>query len=288
AAISPKTRAIVLAHTLGNPFALDRVADVAAAHGLHLVEDCCDALGATHGGVPVGGRGDLATLSFYPAHHITMGEGGAVIGRRPALDKAVSSLRDWGRDCWCPPGCDDTCGKRFDWTLGDLPAGYDHKYIYSRLGYNVKVTDMQAAIGASQLDRLGEFVARRRANHEALTDAFRAEGWDEHFVLPRATEGAEPSWFGFLLVVRPESPLERSAVTRRLEELRVGTRMLFGGNLVRQPAFHGRPHRTAGPLVNTDALMNRAFWVGVWPGIDDARRGYMLEAFRTVIHEACA
>ncbi|MCG8557599.1 MAG: lipopolysaccharide biosynthesis protein RfbH [Proteobacteria bacterium] len=284
-AISAKTRAIVLAHTLGNPFELDRVAAFAEEHGLLLVEDCCDAVGALQGGRLVGTRGALATASFYPAHHITMGEGGAVMGGSPKLKSVVLSLRDWGRDCWCDPGKDNTCGKRFEWQLGELPAGYDHKYVYSRLGYNLKLTDMQAAVGCAQLEKLDNFIRRRNENHNALKQAFLDEGWDEYFVLPEATRGAEPSWFGFLLSLRPESGIDRAEMARRLEARKVGTRLLFGGNLVRQPAFSEVDYRTAGQLEHTDRLMNHAFWVGVWPGIDRARRQYMLEAFQGVLKE---
>ncbi len=284
-ALSERTRAIVLAHTLGNPFQLDAVAAFAREHDLLLVEDCCDALGARQAGRPVGSVGDLATLSFYPAHQITMGEGGAVLGQLPRLQTAVTSLRDWGRDCWCPPGKDNTCGKRFEWDLGGLPAGYDHKYIYSRLGYNLKITDMQAAIGSSQLGRLDAFVAARRANHAAYVDAFRRNGWEEWFVLPEATRDAAPSWFGLLLVVRPEAPFSRRDLVARLEQRRIGTRLLFGGNLVRQPAFQGVPHRVVGDLTVTDRLMESAFWIGVWPGIDEARREYVLEAFGDLLEE---
>jgi CDP-6-deoxy-D-xylo-4-hexulose-3-dehydrase len=285
AAVSDRTRAIVLAHTLGNPFELDTVAAFAAKHDLHLVEDCCDALGARQADHGVGTVGELATLSFYPAHHLTMGEGGAVVGKSPRTRKVVASLRDWGRDCWCDPGKDNTCGIRFDQQLGDLPDGYDHKYTYSRMGYNLKVTDMQAAIGCSQLEKVDGFIARRRENHAALLEEFRREGWDEFFVLPTATRDSEPSWFGFLLTIRPEAGLDRAAFTRRLEERRIGTRLLFAGNIIRQPAFKGVAHRVAGSLDNTDLIMRNGFWIGVWPGIDDTRRAYMLSAFAETLEE---
>lgn len=285
AAIGPKTRAIVLAHTLGNPFDAVRVRQLATAHGLFLVEDCCDALGATAAGEPVGTFGDLATLSFYPAHHITTGEGGAVMTNRKALATLVESFRDWGRDCWCPPGDADTCGKRFDWDHDQLPPGYDHKYTYSHLGYNLKMTDMQAAVGLSQLDKLPEFVARRRENHRELCAAIQAGGLTEHLHLPEATPGTDPSWFGLLLVLRDESPVQRAPLVRRLEELGVGTRLLFGGNLLRQPAFRDVEHRVVGSLVHTDKLMRDAFWIGVWPGIDAPRREWMVQALTQAIRE---
>lgn len=282
-AVTPKTRAIVLAHTLGNPFDLDAVTAVAKQHNLFLIEDCCDALGATYDGRHVGTFGDLATLSFYPAHHITTGEGGAVFMRRKSTARLVESYRDWGRDCWCKPGDQNTCGKRFGWQQGELPLGYDHKYIYSHLGYNLKATDMQAAIGASQLDKLDGFVAKRRANFRALHDAFEREGFDEHFHLPRATPKSDPSWFGFLLTIRDGSPLARRNVVEFLEGRQVGTRLLFAGNLTRQPAFRDVPHRVAGSLAVTDKVMRDSFWVGVWPGIGPAQIDYMVGCFRELI-----
>lgn len=282
-AVTPATRAIMLAHTLGNPFDLGAVSEIARGHGLYLVEDCCDALGARWDGRHVGTFGDLATVSFYPAHHITTGEGGAVLTRNKALAKLAESLRDWGRDCWCPPGRSDSCGKRFDWHLGELPPGYDHKYTYSQIGYNLKATDMQAALGLSQLDKLPGFVARRNENWRLLRDAFRREGLDEFLILPETTPGAEPSWFGFLLTVREGAPFGRNDLIRRLEERRIGTRLLFAGNLTRQPAFAAVRYRIHGDLTHTDRTMRDSFWVGVWPGIGEAGRGYMVETFRTVI-----
>jgi CDP-6-deoxy-D-xylo-4-hexulose-3-dehydrase len=227
----------------------------------------------------VGTYGDLGTLSFYPAHHITTGEGGAVFGR-PALVKIAESFRDWGRDCWCAPGDDNTCGKRFEWQLGGLPAGYDHKYSYSHLGYNLKMTDLQAAIGNSQLAKVDDFIERRRHNHDYLTQAFKAEGLDDFFHLPVATPNSNPSWFGFALNVKDDAPWDRNQVTRFLEERRVGTRLMFGGNLVRQPAFDGVNFRTVGNLEQTDRVMNSSFWIGVWPGLDEARLDYVISAFR--------
>jgi CDP-4-dehydro-6-deoxyglucose reductase, E1 len=284
-AISPRTKAIVLAHTLGNPFAVEQVEALADKHDLYLIEDCCDAFGATAAGRPVGNWGDLATLSFYPAHQITTGEGGAVMTNRKSYATLIESFRDWGRDCWCAPGMENTCGKRFDWQLGELPAGYDHKYIYSHLGYNLKMTDMQAALGVSQLAKLDGFVARRRENFAALTAAFRSEGLEEHFLLPQATPNTEPSWFGYLMTIRDGSPLKRREVIQYLDRKKIGVRLLFGGNLTRQPAFEGVDYKTVGPLTNTDKLMNDAFWIGVWPGIGPAQRAYMIETMVAMVRE---
>jgi CDP-6-deoxy-D-xylo-4-hexulose-3-dehydrase len=284
-AISPKTKAIMLAHTLGNPFALDRVAELAKKNNLYLIEDCCDAFGARFDGKPVGSFGDAASLSFYPAHHITTGEGGAVLTRSSRLKTIVESFRDWGRDCWCDPGKDGTCGRRFDWTFGDMPEGYDHKYIYSHIGYNLKMTDMQAALGLSQLGKVDSFIEARRANFAFLTNALRAEKLDEHFLLPEATPNAEPSWFGFLLTIRPGSPLKRLDAVRYLEAHKIGTRLLFAGNLIRQPAFKDIEHRVQGDLTNTDILMNNGFALGLWPGIGADARAYMIETLKAMIGE---
>jgi CDP-4-dehydro-6-deoxyglucose reductase, E1 len=282
AARSDRTRAVMVAHTLGNPFDLGAVSAFVRKHDLWLVEDCCDALGATFGGKPVGTFGDLATVSFYPAHHITMGEGGCVLTDRPRLKTLAESFRDWGRDCWCAPGMDNTCGKRFDWQLGSLPHGYDHKYIYSHIGYNLKVTDMQAAVGVAQLAKLDEFVAARRRNFANL-DAALAE-LDEFFVRPVATPGSDPSWFGYPLAVRPEAPFTRRDVVTFLNERKIGTRQIFAGNLLRQPAYEGIPHRRIGDLPNSDFVMNQAFWVGVYPGLSDVMIDYMAESFRQMAH----
>jgi CDP-6-deoxy-D-xylo-4-hexulose-3-dehydrase len=281
AAFSSKTRAIMLAHTLGNPFNLDAVTTFAKQHDLFLIEDCCDAFGATYRGRPVGTFGDLATLSFYPAHHITTGEGGAVFGR-PALIKIVDSFRDWGRDCWCEPGADNTCGKRFEWQHGDLPSGYDHKYVYSHIGYNLKMTDMQAAIGLSQLDKLDVFVQRRRENHAYLLNAFRSNGLEEFFVLPEPTVGSDPSWFGFVVTVREGAPWTRNFITRSLEGQGVGTRLLFGGNLTRQPAFRGVEYRAVGDLKQTDVVMERSFWLGTWPGLAQHHLDYIVATIKSL------
>jgi CDP-6-deoxy-D-xylo-4-hexulose-3-dehydrase len=280
AALSPRTRAIVFAHTLGNPFDLNTVAGFARKHDLWLVEDCCDAVGSTYFGRKTGTFGDLATVSFYPAHHITMGEGGAVVTNTPALHKICESFRDWGRDCWCEPGCDNTCGKRFDWQLGGLPRGYDHKFTYAHIGYNLKLTDMQAAVGVAQLEKLDGFIEARRRNFRALAEGL--VGLEEFFILPEATAGAEPSWFGFPMAVRPNAPFSRNQATRYLEERRIATRLLFGGNLIRQPAYQGQNYRVVGNLENTDFIMERVFWIGLYPGITSAMLDYMLEAFHAL------
>jgi CDP-6-deoxy-D-xylo-4-hexulose-3-dehydrase len=280
AALSPRTRAIVFAHTLGNPFDLDAVTAFARRHGLWLIEDCCDAVGSTYRGRKAGTFGDLATVSFYPAHHITMGEGGAVLTNQPLLGKLVESFRDWGRDCWCAPGCDNTCGKRFDWQLGDLPLGYDHKYTYSHIGYNLKLTDMQAAVGVAQLPKLDGFIAARRRNFIRLRDGLRE--LEEFFILPEPTEGADASWFGFPIAVRPEAPFSRNQATAWLEERKIATRLLFGGNLIRQPAYRDCPYRVVGSLHNTDFVMDRVFWIGLYPGLGREALDYMLDALHSL------
>jgi CDP-6-deoxy-D-xylo-4-hexulose-3-dehydrase len=277
-AISPRTRAIILAHTLGNPFNLDAITALAKRHDLWLVEDSCDALGSTYRGKNVGGFGDLATVSFYPAHHITMGEGGCVLTNAPAMKTILESFRDWGRDCWCDPGKENTCGKRFEWDLGDLPHGYDHKYIYSHIGYNLKATDMQAAVGVAQLKKLPGFIERRRQNWRRLHDGLA--DLSDVFVLPSATAHSDPSWFGFALTVRPDAPFGRHELIQWLEERRIATRQLFGGNLLRQPAYRDVPHRVVGELVNTDIVMQGTFWIGVYPGITDAMVDYVVDSLR--------
>jgi CDP-4-dehydro-6-deoxyglucose reductase, E1 len=264
-ALSPRTRAIMIAHTLGNTFDLDAVMAFARKHKLWVVEDCCDALGSTYRGQKVGTFGDLATLSFYPAHHITMGEGGAVLTNTPLLQTLVESFRDWGRDCWCEPGLDNTCGKRFDWELGTLPCGYDHKYTYSHIGYNLKATDMQAALGLSQLDHLEHFIHSRRDNFRYLREAL--EPMKDVLMLPVATEGAEPSWFGFPLGVRADAPFTRDQLVRALEAEKIGTRLMFAGNLLRQPAYQEIKFRQIGDLPNTDYVMRNVLWLGVFPGL---------------------
>ncbi len=280
-AIGDRTRAIMVAHTLGNPFDLDTVGRLAEEHGLWLIEDCCDALGSTWRGRKVGTFGHLGTLSFYPAHHITMGEGGAVFTSDPALKRIVESFRDWGRDCWCAPGKDNTCGKRYGWQLGDLPCGYDHKYTYSHLGYNLKITDMQAAVGLAQLARIDDFVASRRSNFAHLKA--RLAGLEEFLILPEATPGSDPSWFGFPITLQESCPFDRVDLLRYLDQHRIGTRLLFAGNLARQPYFKGRPHRTAGELRTADAIMQRTFWVGIHPAL----RSDMLDFVSERIGEYC-
>ena len=275
-AITPKTRAIMLAHTLGNPWDIDAVMAVARKHGLWVVEDCCDALGATYKGQLVGSHGDLGTLSFYPAHHMTCGEGGAVFTKNARLKRAVESFRDWGRDCWCMPGKDNTCGKRFEWQLGSLPDGYDHKYSYSHLGYNLKTSDLQAALLMAQMKKLPGFIAARRANWKFLKESLAP--FAEWLLLPEATPDSEPSWFGFLLTVQPGAPFTRNDLVAFLEQRKIATRMLFAGNMTRQPAFAGVEHRVVGSLTNTDRVMNDTFWIGVWPGLTGAMKTYMVES----------
>lgn len=277
AAISPKTRAIMLAHTLGNPFNLDMVTAVAQQHNLWLIEDNCDAVGSLYHGRATGSFGHMATVSFYPAHHITMGEGGCVLTARPQLKKIVESFRDWGRDCWCAPGVANTCGKRFDWHLGDLPCGYDHKYIYSHIGYNLKMTDMQAAVGVAQLQKLPHFTQLRKRNWQYLYDGLKP--YEEFFLLPQATPHSDPSWFGFLLTVRQGAPFTRNELIRYLDERQVATRLLFSGNLTRQPAYQNVPYRTVGSLTNTDTVMNHTFWIGVYPKLTLEMLDYVLGVF---------
>jgi CDP-6-deoxy-D-xylo-4-hexulose-3-dehydrase len=273
AAVSSRTRAVMVAHTLGNPFDLDAVSAFCERHQLFLIEDCCDALGSTWRGRPVGTFGELATLSFYPAHQITLGEGGAVLTSRPKLKKIVESYRDWGRDCWCEPGCADTCGKRFTQQFGDLPYGYDHKFVYSHLGYNLKATDMQAAIGTVQLGRLDDFVARRRENHAFLREALSP--WSEHLILPEQDERAETSWFGFAITVRPEAPYTKHDLVTHLHGRGIDSRQLMAGNLLRQPAYADVEHRVAGSLEVTDLIADGAFWIGCFPGIGAAEREHV-------------
>jgi CDP-6-deoxy-D-xylo-4-hexulose-3-dehydrase len=275
AALSEKTKAVMVAHTLGNVFDLDAVTAFCQANNLWLIEDCCDALGATWKGRHVGTFGDIATISFYPAHHITMGEGGAVLTNKPSLQVLIDSFRDWGRDCWCAPGKDNTCGKRFDWQLGDLPCGYDHKYTYSHIGYNLKATDMQAALGASQIAKLPEFIARRKENFRYLRAALQP--FEEYLVLPEATPGSDPSWFGFLIGVKEAAPFKRDELTGALEARKIGTRLLFGGNLIRQPAYQGAQYRVIGDLSNTDFVMNNVFWIGVYPGLTRPMLDFVVE-----------
>lgn len=280
AALSPRTRAIMIAHTLGNPFDLEAVTEFARQHNLWLVEDCCDAVGATYKGKMVGTFGALATTSFYPAHHITMGEGGAVLTDKPKLKTLAESFRDWGRDCWCEPGKDNACGKRFEHQLGELPYGYDHKYTYSHIGYNLKATDMQAAVGLAQLQKVTGFIETRRANfaylHENLQDL------QEYFILPQATPNSQPSWFGFPIAIRADAPFTRNQLVQFLDNRKIATRLLFGGNLVRQPAYKNVQYRVASPLDNADFIMNNVFWLGVYPGLTRPMLDYVIES----LHDA--
>ncbi|TAN34190.1 lipopolysaccharide biosynthesis protein RfbH [Patescibacteria group bacterium] len=278
-ALGPKTRAIMIAHTLGNPFALDAVVKLCKEKDLWLIEDNCDALGSTFNGQRTGTFGHLATLSFYPAHHITMGEGGAVFTNDPLLNKIIRSIRDWGRDCCCKTGHDNTCGMRFGWQLGQLPFGYDHKYIYSEIGYNLKPTDLQAAIGVAQLEKLDDFIQRRRENFQILYDGLKK--YEKYFVLPVWEEKAEPSWFGFLLTVKEDAPFNRDQLVRFLQEYNIATRYLFAGNLLKQPYFIDNKinYRVVGDLKNTDFIMNNTFWVGCYPGLNKEMLEYVVECF---------
>jgi CDP-6-deoxy-D-xylo-4-hexulose-3-dehydrase len=265
-AVSKNTKAIVMAHTLGNPFEIDEVIKLAEKNNLWIIEDNCDALGSTYKGKMTGTFGDVSTLSFYPAHHITTGEGGAVLTKSAIHKKIVESFRDWGRDCWCDPGCDNTCFKRFQWKLGELPKGYDHKYTYSHLGYNLKSGDIQAAIGIEQLNRLDDFIAARKANWSYLKNGL--SGLEEFLIMPHATTSSDPSWFGFAITIKPDSPVSRNKLIEILTAKKIETRLLFGGNLLRQPAFLNSPRRIVGTLNNTDLIMENTFWIGVWPGLN--------------------
>jgi CDP-6-deoxy-D-xylo-4-hexulose-3-dehydrase len=281
AALSPRTRAIIVAHTLGNPYDIGAVAAFAKEHNLFLIEDCCDAVGATFDGKPVGTFGDLATVSFYPAHHITMGEGGCVLAHTPIFKRIVESFRDWGRDCWCETGCENTCGKRFEYQLGDLPYGYDHKYTYSHVGYNLKLTDMQAAVGVAQLERLPEFIAARRRNYDYLRE--RLNDLSDVFEFAEVHQKAVPSWFGFPMRVRESAPFGRNALVAFLESRRIATRLLFGGNLVRQPAYKHLSYRVVGELTNTDRIMHGTLWIGCYPGLTTE----MLDWIVASLHAFC-
>lgn len=281
AAVSDKTRAIMIAHTLGNPFDLAEVMRVAQKYNLLVVEDCCDALGAKYDGRTVGTFGDIGTLSFYPAHHITMGEGGAVFTDKPRLKRVIESMRDWGRDCWCAPGQDNTCGKRFARKLGDLPSGYDHKYTYGHVGYNLKITDMQAAVGLAQMDHLEDFIAARSRNFAQLTAVFKE--FEDVFILPEPTPNSEPSWFGFPLTLRENVGFLREDLTQYFDEMKIATRLLFGGNLLRQPYMRGRNVRVVGDLTNADIVTERTFWIGVFPGLGTAHIEYIADKVRAFL-----
>ena len=281
AAISGKTKAIMLAHTLGNPYNLAIIKDVADRHGLWLIEDCCDALGSTYAGRRVGTFGHIGTLSFYPAHHITMGEGGAVFTNDSLLKQVIESFRDWGRDCYCKPGCDNTCGKRFGWQLGQLPRGYDHKYTYSHIGYNLKITDMQAACALAQMDRVDDFISARRRNFRFLSE--RLKSAEEFLILPEATPDSDPSWFGFPITIRADAQASRVDLLKYLDQYKIGTRLLFAGNLTRQPYMAGRNYRVSGSLANTDIVMNDTFWIGVHPGLDDEMLAYAADRIESFL-----
>ena len=282
-AVGPKTRAIMMAHTLGNPFNLNVVQELCKENGLWLVEDSCDALGSTYNGQRTGSFGDAGTLSFYPAHHITTGEGGAVFVKSPLVRKQVESFRDWGRDCYCETGHDNTCFKRFEWELGDLPHGYDHKYIYSHIGYNLKATDMQAALGLSQLDKIDRFVAARKHNFSYLEKRLTGV---EGLILPYATENSDPSWFGYPITLDPEHPVNRNALMRFLDDRKIGTRLIFAGNLMKQPAYRGVDFRVVGDMTNTDIVMNRAFWVGVYPGLPEPMLDFIADSIIEFVENA--
>ncbi|MFD8571771.1 lipopolysaccharide biosynthesis protein RfbH [Streptomyces sp. NPDC059639] len=282
-AIGPRTRAIIIAHALGNPFEVAEIAQLAEDHGLFLIEDNCDAVGSTYDGRLTGTFGDLTTVSFYPAHHLTMGEGGCVLTSNLVLARIIESLRDWGRDCWCEPGENNRCFKRFEYQMGTLPAGYDHKYIFSHVGYNLKATDLQAALGLTQLAKLDEFCAARRRNWAQLR-----EGLDgvPHLILPRATERSDPSWFGFALTVEPEAPFSRAELVAFLEGRKIGTRRLFAGNLTRQPAYIDQPHRVVGDLANSDVVTEQTFWIGVYPGLTEEMLDYVVASIKEFVGAA--
>lgn len=281
AALSKRTKAVFVAHTLGNVFDLDAVSEFAKKHNLWLIEDCCDALGSSWKGRHVGTFGDIATVSFYPAHHITMGEGGAVLTNQPSLQVLIESFRDWGRDCWCHPGKDNTCGKRFEWQLGSLPCGYDHKYTYSHIGYNLKATDMQAALGLSQIEKLPGFIERRKENFRYLHAALKP--FEETLMLPVATPGSDPAWFGFPIGVRKNAPFRRDDLVRALDAKKIATRLLFGGNLLRQPAYKDCEYRVVGELANTDFVMSNVFWIGVYPGLTESMLSFMADTISSFV-----
>ncbi|MFO0322356.1 MAG: lipopolysaccharide biosynthesis protein RfbH [Bacteroidota bacterium] len=281
-AITPKTKAIMVAHTLGNPFNAIYLKEICEKHRLWLIEDCCDAIGATIEGKHVGTFGDIGTLSFYPAHHITMGEGGAVFTNNVKLNRIAESYRDWGRDCWCAPGKDNTCGKRFGWCLGSLPDGYDHKYIYSKLGFNLKITDMQAALGLSQLNKLDSFIQKRKHNFSRLRDGLMK--FETSFILPEPTNGSEPSWFGFLITIKPESNIKRIDLIDFLCENKIGTRLLFSGDIRKQPYFKNVVYRQVGSFENTELIVKNTFWIGVAPMISDEMIDYVIDKFNVFVN----
>jgi CDP-6-deoxy-D-xylo-4-hexulose-3-dehydrase len=285
--LSEKTKAVFLAHTLGNPFNVKKIKNFCEENNLWLIEDNCDALGSKYNGKYTGSFGDIATCSFYPAHHITMGEGGALLTNNQELYRIIKSFRDWGKDCWCEPGCDNTCGKRFRWQLGQLPYGYDHKYIYSHLGYNLKATDMQAAIGVAQLDKLPDFIEARKRNHKILYEGLKEI--EDKIILPKPQENSEPSWFGFLITLRDDLKVKRDDVTRKLEAHKIQTRLLFAGNMIRHPAFdemrkNQNGYRVIGNLANTDKVMNDSFWIGVYPGMNEEKLKFMIDMLKEIFN----
>ena len=276
-AVTDKTKAIFLAHTLGNPYEVEEIASFCKERGIWLIEDCCDALGATYNGKKVGSFGDVATLSFYPAHQITCGEGGAVLTNDALLNKMVRSFRDWGRDCWCAPGDENTCGIRFNWQLGTLPKGYDHKYIYSHIGFNLKMTDLQASVGLAQMNRVEGFIEKRRENHRLLTKYLKR--FEDYFILPKATENSNPSWFGYVITIKDQAPFNRNNLINYLEDHKIGTRLLFAGNITRQPAYKDVEFKIHGDLINADKVMNNTFWIGCYPAIDEDIIKYISNTF---------
>ncbi len=281
AAISPKTKAIMLAHSLGNPFNLKVILEICKTHNLWLIEDNCDSLGSRYNGQLTGTFGDIGTLSFYPAHHITMGEGGAVFTNNAELKMIIESFRDWGRDCYCQPGKDNTCGKRFCWKLGDLPEGYDHKYTYAHAGYNLKITDMQAACGLAQMDKLEGFIRARKDNFKFLYE--RLQSCQDFLILPEATTNSDPSWFGFLMTIKPEANIRRVDLLSYLDQEKIGTRLLFAGNLTRQPYMQGRNYRVSGDLTHTDIVMNDSFWVGIYPGLTEEMLDFVADKIKSFL-----
>ncbi len=282
-ALSEKTRAIFLAHTLGNPFDVDSVLKFAQENELWVIEDCCDAVGSEYKGTKVGTFGDISTFSFYPSHHITMGEGGCVMTDSPLLTKILKSYRDWGRDCYCEPGVDNTCQQRYDLKSGSLPYGYDHKYVYSHIGYNLKITDLQAAIGLAQLDKLPDFIKKRRDNFDYYNNML--EKMSDRFILPQETPGSTPSWFGFPICVKDESPFSRNDIVQYLETKKISTRLLFGGNMTKQPAYSDIQYRVVGDLKNSDRVMNNLFWIGVYPGLTNEMRSYVIDTFHAFFED---
>jgi CDP-6-deoxy-D-xylo-4-hexulose-3-dehydrase len=282
-ALTKKTKAVMIAHTMGNPFDLEKISNFCKKNELYLIEDCCDAFGAKFDGKHVGTYGDLATISFYPAHHITAGEGGAVLGNNIKLLKIVESFRDWGRDCYCHTGMNNTCGKRFEWQLGKLPYGYDHKFIYSHIGYNMKMTDMQAALGLSQLKKLDRFIQLRRKNFDILTQVLKENKLDNYFLLPKKTKNSDPSWFGYMLTIK-DKKIKRKIIVDHLEKNKILTRLLFAGNLTRQPAFNEVEYRIVGNLINTDIVMESSFWLGIWPALNIKHFKYMSKILKEAVN----